>query len=207
VLQAISHGKATGLAIAVAHGGRIIWQEGFGWANREAGLKVSENTPFCLASITKPFTTTTLMTLVAEGKISLDDPANKHLSKSKLCGPNRNPDGASVRLLGAHAGGLPSMFEKYFRDGPARAPSTETLLQEYGRLAYPPGSCYEYSNIGFAALAAIASNVTGMDFGTLMMRRVLVPLGLSESFFAATLNGSETVPWATTILGTAFRTT
>jgi CubicO group peptidase (beta-lactamase class C family) len=48
----------------------------------------------------------------------------------------------------------------YDRNEPDLAPSPEALLAEYGRLAYPPGSCYEYSNIGFAALGAIASNLT-----------------------------------------------
>jgi CubicO group peptidase (beta-lactamase class C family) len=86
IKQAITHEEATGVAVAVAHRGRIIWEEGFGWANRESGVKVTPHTPFSLASITKPFTTTTLMTLVAEGKISLDEPANSYLQKSKLSG-------------------------------------------------------------------------------------------------------------------------
>lgn len=75
------------------------------------------------------------------------------------------------------------MFEGYFRNEAALAPSPDALLRNYGRLAYPPGSVYEYSNIGFAALDAIASSLTGKDFGTLMTRRVLKPLALSDSFF------------------------
>ncbi len=183
ILQAISQGEATGVAVAVARHGRIVWEEGFGWANRETGLKVTPRTPFNLASITKPFTTTTLMTLVAEGKVSLDQPANKYLAKSKIEGPNGDADGATVRRLGAHASGLPTMFEQFFQNEAALAPSAETLLRDYGRLAYPPGSCYEYSNIGFVALGAIASNLTETDFGTLMTHRVLTPLGLHDSFF------------------------
>ena len=75
ILQAIAKGDATGVAVAVTRGGSIIWEEGFGWADRESGLRATANTPFSLASITKPFTTTTLMTLVAEGKLHLDDPS------------------------------------------------------------------------------------------------------------------------------------
>jgi len=167
----------------VAHGGHIVWEEGFGWANREASLKVTPRTPFSLASITKPFTTTMLMTLVAEGKVSLDEPANKYLAKSKIQGPNGGTDGATIRRLGAHASGLPTMFERFFQDEATQAPSSNTLLRDYGRLAYPSGRCYEYSNIGFTALGAIASNLTGTTFGTLMMGRVLAPLGLHDSFF------------------------
>lgn len=183
ILQAIAKGDATGVAVALARGGSIIWEEGFGWANRESGLKATANTPFSLASITKPFTTTTLTTLVAEGKLHLDDPANKYLRQSKIQGPNGNPDEATLRRLGAHVGGLPSMFEWCFPSQGQYSPSAESLLQDYGRLAYPPGSCYEYGNIGYAALGAVAANVTRMDFGPLMTRRVLEPLVLRDSFF------------------------
>ena len=176
IVEAIARGGATGVAVAVAHRGSIVWEEGFGWANRSAGLRVTPHTPFTLASITKPFTATTLMTLAAEGRLSLDEPANRYLASSRIEGTNGNAERATVRLLGAHASGLPTMYEGYDRDEARLALSPAALLENYGRLAYPPESCYEYSNIGFSALAAIASNLTGTDFGTLMMDRVLRPL-------------------------------
>jgi CubicO group peptidase (beta-lactamase class C family) len=166
----------------VAHGGSIVWEEGFGWANREVRLKATAHTPFTLASITKPFTATTLMTLAAEGKLSMDDSANKYLTDSRIEGANGNADAATVKRLGAHISGLPTMFEGYDRGEARLTLSPDALLRNYGRLAYPPGSCYEYGNIGFAVFA-IASNLTGTDFGTLMTQRVLTPLGLHDSFF------------------------
>ena len=187
ILQAVAQGAATGVAVAVAHRGRIVWEEGFGWANREAQRKATSRTAFGLASITKPFTATTLLTLVAEGKVSLDGPANKYLSNSRIEGTNGNVDAATVRLLGAHASGLPVLFEEYSRAEAHLAPPPDALLREYGRLAYPPASTYEYSNIGFAALDAIASNLTGAGIGTLMTQRILTPLGLHDSFFNTNL--------------------
>jgi CubicO group peptidase (beta-lactamase class C family) len=184
ILQEVASGKATGIAVAVVHKGRLVWEEGFGFSDREKSIQATARTPFCLASITKPFTTTMLMTLVAEGRVDLDAPGNQYLGGSGIKGPNGNPDRAKVRLLGAHVSGLPGMFSAYFQGGPTPAPDATTVLKEYGRLAYPPGSVYEYGNIGFTALGAIASNVTGTDFGTLMRQRVLQPLGLSDSFFS-----------------------
>jgi len=186
--HAIAQGDATGAAVAVVYGGRIVWEEGFGWANQKAGLKATPHTPFSMASITKPFTATTVMTLVAEGKLSLDESANKHLAGCKLVGTARDAEAVSVRLLGAHGSGLPGMYESYEADEARLVPSPNTLLQEYGRLAYPPADCYEYSNIGFAALNAIAFALTQTELGALMHRRVLAPLGLDDSFF-----GSDTV--------------
>ncbi|HUN83150.1 MAG TPA: serine hydrolase domain-containing protein [Terracidiphilus sp.] len=187
ILNEIARGAATGVAVAVAHNGKIVWEEGFGWANREAGTKATSRTPFNLASLTKPFTTTTLMTLIAEGKLSLDGPANNYLPKSKIVGTNGNANAATVRRLGAHVSGLPTMFAMFDRNEANLAPSPEALLTKYGRLAYPPGSCYEYSNIGFAALSAIASNLTGVGIGALMTQRVLTPLGLNDSFFGTSI--------------------
>lgn len=103
ILEAIAHGRATGVAVAVAHGGGIVWEEGFGWANREARLKATARTPFTLASITKPFTATTLMTLAAEGKLDLDEPANKYLTNNRIEGTietrQRQPSGCWVRIV------------------------------------------------------------------------------------------------------------
>jgi CubicO group peptidase (beta-lactamase class C family) len=131
ILKAVVSGQATGVTVAVAQEGRIVWEEGFGWANREAGLKATAHTPCSLASITKPFTTTTLMTLVAEGKLSLDEPANKYLQNGKIMGPNGNPEEATLRRLGAHASGLPSMFEHFFRNESAlRTPTRSCMSME-----------------------------------------------------------------------------
>lgn len=113
IQQAISRGDATGVAVAVVQGGRVVWEEGFGWANHEAGVKATPHTPFSLASISKPFTATTIMTLVAEGKLALDKPANQYLAGCQLVGTDRNAEAVSVRLLGAHASGLPGIFECY----------------------------------------------------------------------------------------------
>ena len=179
ILAAVDSHKATGIAVAVAHHGRIIWEQGFGFADRRAGTNVSERTPFCLASITKPFTTTALMTLVAARKISLDDSANKYLGPK--AGLKGNAEGATIRLLGAHAAGLPSMFEM-FPVG-QRQPSSTALLENYGTLVYPPNELYEYSNIGFEALGRIGSNVIGLAFSELLTTQVLKPLGLHDSFF------------------------
>lgn len=181
-LAAIAAGKATGLAVAALHRDRIVWTEGFGWANRERQLKATPHTPFCLASISKPFTTTALASLAAEGKVSLDEPANKYLRQLPLRGIDSNA--ATVRQLGAHAAGLPPLFEMYPDADDTRPPTVEALLRSYGELAFPPGRLYEYSNIGYAALGAIASTLTGQPLGAIITQRVIRPLGLRDSFFA-----------------------
>lgn len=188
IQQAIVRGDATGVAVSVVHGERIVWEEGFGWANREARLEASPDTPFSMASITKPFTATALMTLVAEGKLSLDEPPNLYLPKSKIRGSNGDAEKTTVRLLGAHISGLPGIYESYDAEQANLVPSPDDVIEAYGRLAYPPETCYEYSNIGFAALHAISSAITQTKLGTLMNRKVIAPLGLNNTFFGRDTN-------------------
>lgn len=180
---AIAAGKANGIAVAITRHGRIVWEEGFGWADRQAGIKVTHRTPFCLASISKPFTTTTIMTLVAAGALSLEDAANRHLGANGLRGSPADLSEATIRRLGAHAAGLPTMFNMIPRDSRTPPPPNEPVLREYGRLAFPPGQIYEYSNIGYSTLGAIAAQLTKKEFGVVMTQRVLRPLGLSDSYF------------------------
>jgi CubicO group peptidase (beta-lactamase class C family) len=181
IRQGLIHGESTGLAVAVVSGNQIVWEEGFGWADRETRQRVTPHSPFSLQSVTKPFTTTLLTTFAAEGKLSLDQPANIYLGVSKIQGPNGNPEKVTVRLLGAHASGLPETYEELYDGVPSPAPAT--FLSNYGKLAYPPGEIWEYSNVAFDALGAIVANLTGADYGKLMSQRVLTPLGLRDSFW------------------------
>src|SRR6476646_5398377 len=75
---------APSIAVAVARDGKILWEEGFGWADREKRIAASEHTLYSLASISKPITATGLMTLVQAGKVDLDRPVNDYLGDARL---------------------------------------------------------------------------------------------------------------------------
>jgi CubicO group peptidase (beta-lactamase class C family) len=66
-----------GMSAGIAQGDRVVWTHGFGLADQAKGVTVTPNTVFHLASLTKPFASTVLMQLVAEGKLNLDDPIGK----------------------------------------------------------------------------------------------------------------------------------
>src|SRR5918996_1628367 len=74
------------VAVAVARDGRIIWEAGFGWANREQQIPATPHTPYSLASISKPFTATAAMKLVEQGHLALDHPANDYLGNARIIG-------------------------------------------------------------------------------------------------------------------------
>lgn len=80
IRQRIVDGSVPSVSVAVAQHGKIIWEEGFGWANREERIPATENAMYSLASISKTFTATALMTLVQAGKIDLDKPSTTILA-------------------------------------------------------------------------------------------------------------------------------
>ncbi|MFT5368506.1 MAG: CubicO group peptidase (beta-lactamase class C family), partial [Candidatus Latescibacterota bacterium] len=72
------------LALSIAQGDQILWETGFGWANRAAQKPADEHTVYSLASISKPITATGIMILVERGLIDLDRPINDYLGNAKL---------------------------------------------------------------------------------------------------------------------------
>ncbi len=181
---AIHQDRATGIAIAVVQGGQIVWQQGFGFADRERRIPSTPHTSYSLASITKAFTATLVATLAQERNFSLDSLAMPYLRGAPLQGPNGDPHAITIRMLGAHCSGLPGTFAAHLLNGPAPAQDTAAFMNSYGHLAYPPGQIYEYGNIGFEALGALVETITGEDFSRALMSRVLQPLQMRESFFS-----------------------
>jgi CubicO group peptidase (beta-lactamase class C family) len=192
-----------GLAVAIASHGKIIYEKGFGWANRERREPVSEHTIFSLASISKPMTTTGLMTLVQAGMVDLDRPANDYLGDAKLQARVGDASQATVRRVANHSSGLPVNYQYFFADEPDQPPSRDELIVRHGNLITTPGERYQYSNVGFAVLDYIISRVSGQDYADFMRQEVFVKLGLTHTSvgigpglekFVATRYGDDGAP-------------
>src|SRR5260370_8417600 len=79
IRQAMDEKQITSVSVAVAKDGKIVWEESFGWADREKMIRATPDTLYSLPSISKPFTATTLMRLLQQAKINLHNPPNHHL--------------------------------------------------------------------------------------------------------------------------------
>jgi len=173
-------GRATGIAISVAEKGHLIWEAGFGAARKAPAIAATAHTPFSLASISKTFAATAIMRLVEVGKLDLDAPIDRYL-RSPLPQSHFDAKSVTLRLLGGHAAGLPTLFDMF---DPARPPGAiADLVRSYGELAYPPGERYEYANLGYSLLGEAVSHVTGREFPTSLNDLVIRPLGLRNTFY------------------------
>lgn len=178
----IAAGRMTGAAISVAAHGVVISESGFGFADKASGRAADSRTPFSLASVTKPFTTAAIMTLVQEGVMALDDPIEHYLGDA-LPRSVFDSNEMTVRLLGAHAAGLPSLFDM---SRPNHGmPSFDRLMRKYALMAYPAGERYEYANVGYSLLGEAGSRATGLSFASFLREQIIEPMKLSDTFFSA----------------------
>jgi CubicO group peptidase (beta-lactamase class C family) len=173
--------EAPSIAVAVAKNGRIVWEQAFGWADREKRIAADEHTMYSLASISKPITATGLMTLVQAGKINLDHPVNEYLGNAKLRGRAGDAAQATVRRVANHSSGLPLHYQFFYADEPYRPPSMDETILRYGNLVTAPGEKYEYSNLGFGILDYAISRVSGKPYEDFMREEVFLKLGLTHT--------------------------
>lgn len=171
-----------GMAVAVAHEGRIVWEAGFGWADREKRRAASEHTVFPIASVTKSMTATGIMRLVELGKLDLDKPINHYLPRdTQLKVWVGDPEELTVRRVANHTGGLTHFSNSYHASDRAPEPSQAEVIRRYAMAVVEPGERYRYSNIGYGVLDYLISQVSGMSFADFLHQEVFVPLGMCRS--------------------------
>src|SRR5687767_6264099 len=168
------------VAVAVARDGRIVWEEAFGWADRENRIAATPHTLYSLASISKPITATGLMILKERGLIDLDRPINDYLGHAKINVRVGDPAAATVRRVANHTSGLPLHYQFFYEDESYRAPSRDETILRYGNVITVPGERYQYSNLGYGILDYVISRVSGKSYRDFMRTEVFVPLGLTR---------------------------
>jgi len=162
-----------------------------GFRDLKTKAPVDKNSVFRIASMTKSFTAMSILKLRDEGKLSLDDLAEKYVPElENLHYPTSDSPRITVRDLMSHAAGFPE-------DNPwgdQQLDRTEQQLTEMLRqgipFSNPPQTAYEYSNYGFAILGRIVTRVSGKPYPQYVQEAILRPLGMSST----TLEPSEVPP-------------
>jgi CubicO group peptidase (beta-lactamase class C family) len=167
--------RIPGLALLVARNGETLRAEGYGLANVELNVPVTPATIFQSGSVGKQFTATAVMMLVEAGKISLDDPLTKYFPEAPAWWKQ-----VTVRELLSHTAG----FTDYPDDFDYRKDYTEDQLLKVVETipaAYPPGTSWNYANLGFLTLGIVIHRVTGEFYGDFLQQRIFKPLGMSTT--------------------------
>ena len=185
-----------GLAACVVCDGKVVWAKGFGWADIAKRRRVTPDTGFMLASISKTFIATAVMQQVEAGNLSLSADVNTYLPF-----PVRNPrhpdDPITLYQLLTHTSSIRDhypVWDDLYTYGHDSAIPLDSFLKGYltpgGRWWNPrdysrfaPGRKYDYSNVGADLAAFIVESTTGMPFDRYCATHIFAPLGMNATSF------------------------
>ena len=186
----IDEGVLSGAVTLVGDNDKILSIQSCGYSNLQSMRKMEPDNLFWIASMTKPMTAICIMQLHEEGKISIEDPVEKHLPefknqwliKSKTrdeLGLKKPKRSITIKDLLTHTSGLQNMQ-------PTRNDHTlSELVMAYSKtpLLFEPGSYWSYSNSGINTLGRIVEVVSGIAYAEYMEKKIFVPCELKNTTF------------------------
>ena len=175
-----------GLAYGIVVDGRLVHVGTFGVQDLESRRPVTPETLFRIASMTKAFTALTVLKLRDAGRVRLDAPAADYVPELRGWHyPTEDSPRIRVRDLMNHVAGF--VTDNPWGDRQTSLPEAEftRMLREGVPLTRAPGMAFEYSNLGYALLGRIISNVSREPYEAAIGRALLAPLGMQSSGFVA----------------------
>ena len=180
-----------GLSVALVDGRRIVWQQGFGYADRENKIEASPETVYRAGSISKLFNAMAVMKLVEAGKMDIDRPLVTYLSEFQIKSRFGSTEGITPRTIMTHHSGLPGdWLDRAYGD--RRMPFTRlvyAIRNEY--VAYPPNTVMSYSNLAVTLLGHCVQRVSGQDYADFLDQNLLKPMGMTHSRFEPGITGNK----------------
>lgn len=157
-------------AVLIAVRNAVVFNKAYGYANRDARIPATTETEFRAGSLTKMFTSTLILKLVQEHKITLSDPVSKYVAGF--------PNGEKITLknLLSHTSGIRGTT-------PSSAATLAETVEGFkaDTLAFKPGEKFEYNNFNYFLLSYIAQKVTDTPYAILLKNQVLAKAGMTQS--------------------------
>lgn len=177
-----------GLSIAIGVDGRVVFSEGFGFADLEHRVPVSPLTRMRIGSVSKPVTAAAMAVLYEQGKLDLDAPIQRYVPSVP---EKRWP--ITVRQVAGHIAGI----RHYLGDENTSSRRYATVLEgltifQDDTLLFEPGTQYSYSSYGWNLLSAVVEGAAGEEFLSVMRRAVWEPLGMTSIVAEHT---DSIIPW------------
>ena len=177
--QASAADKFSGTAL-VAHDGKTVFEQAYGFADRAKKSPNQLDTQFRIGSMNKMFTAVAVMQLVQSGKVKLTDPLAKYLPDYT------NKDVAAkvtIHHLLTHTGGTGDFFGPEFDAHRLELKTLNDYVKLYEKrpLQFEPGSKWEYSNFGFLLLGVIVEKVSGQSYYDYVREHIFKPAGMTST--------------------------
>ncbi len=169
--------RIPGVQIAVAVNGKLVWSEGFGYADGARKRPVTRETQFRIGSVSKPLTATAVALLYEQGKLDLDAPVQRYVPSF----PDKGYPITTRQLTGHLAGLRHYKDQEFFLNRHfATVLDVLTIFQD-DSLLFPPGTQFSYSSYAWNLVSAVVEGASGDDFLDFMSAHVFRPLGLTHT--------------------------
>ncbi|MEL4357611.1 MULTISPECIES: serine hydrolase domain-containing protein [unclassified Luteococcus] len=171
-LEATTSSGVPGVSVTVLQDGKVLHQASSG--------SLAPGTMVPVASLTKAFTATAVLQLAERGRLRLDDPVRQHLPGFELDDPRSGS--ITIRQVLNQSSGLTDAtlgFNQYSAAPATPRKAVELLAQS--RLAYPPGTSWDYCNVNYWIAEVLVEEVTGTPLPEHLQREVLEPLGMHST--------------------------
>lgn len=171
-----------GLVYGIVKDGRLVVVKGQGVQDLDAKRPVDADSRFRIASMSKAFTAMAILRLRDEGKLSLDAPAETYVPEMRgWARPTRDARKIRVRDLLHHIAGFVTDDPWGDRQQVLTEPEFTALLKAGVPYSRPAGQAMEYSNLGYAILGRIVSNVSGRPYQDYIREKLMAPLGMPST--------------------------
>ena len=169
--------RIPGVQVAVAVNGKLVWSEGFGYADAERKRPVTSETQFRIGSVSKPLTAMAVALLYEQGKLDLDAPVQRYVPSF----PDKGYP-ITTRQLAGHLAGIRHYKDKEFYSNRRFATVLDGLkIFQDDSLLFPPGTRFSYTSYGWNLISAVVEGASGDDFLHYMSTHVFRPLGLRHT--------------------------
>ena len=194
VEQRMQKVRIVGLAAAIIVNKKIVWKNGYGFADKERAVPFTADTIMNIGSISKTITGAALMRAVQDGKLSLDENINVYLP-FKVANPRFPNAPITLRQLATHTSSITdrgSVYAGAYHFGRDPPEALGDFLHDYfapgaknysadNFIASRPGSHREYSNIGAALAGYIVERAVGEKLNVYTKRTIFTPLGMANT--------------------------
>lgn len=184
--QLMNRPTMVGMAVGVVENGRITFLQGYGETLAGSGERVTPETVFRWASVSKGVAATMVAKLAEQGKIDLNAPVVNYAPDLKL--PAGNEYKASVGDLLSHRLGLyRNAYDNKLEEGQDPSLLRASLAQL--NAICPPGTCWSYQNVAYDASSEMVSRITKLPYEVAVKRTLFDPIGMSSG--SVSMSGLE----------------
>ncbi len=176
---ALTGGRAAGVSIGVVRGKDTLVLKAYGFADLEFDVPTPERAIYEIGSVTKQFTSASILLLTEQGKLSLDDPLTKYLPDYPTQGNT-----VTIRRLLDHSSGITGYTEMRMFGSliPQRLPR-DTLVKLFSRepFKFKPGDALAYNNSAYFLLGLIIEKASGKTYGDFVKENLFDKAGMVDS--------------------------